>query len=77
MQHAEQTGVIPVHHRWEPGGGAPNLRWPWGSGGKAPSLWAIFAIFSEKIAIFVPLGSNFAPFWSHLKELTCKDLKAS
>ena len=32
-----------------------------------------FCDFSTKIAILSPLGSNFVPFWSHVKKLNYLD----
>ena len=37
------------------GAGAPSCRRLWGSGGEAPSRWAIFCNFLEKKAILMPL----------------------
>ena len=39
-----------------------------GPGGEAPSCWAIFCKFLEKVAILMPFGSHSARFQSHLKE---------
>ena len=57
--NVSQTGV------W---GGAPSRRWLWGSGGKAPSRWAIFVRFWKK-SYFNPIGSHFARVQSQVKEL--------
>ena len=40
-----------------------------GSGGKAPSRWAIFVSFLEKKSYFNPIGLHFTRVHSHLKEL--------
>ena len=39
-----------------------------GLGGGAPSRWAIFCNFLEKMAILMRFGSHFARFQSHSKE---------
>ena len=36
--------------------------------GKAPSHWAIFCNFLEKIAILMPFGPHFTRFQRHLKK---------
>ena len=48
--------VTQRYYRRGSGGGIPSRRRLWGSGGKAPSRWAIFAIFLEKKAILMPLN---------------------
>ena len=50
------------------GGGATSCRRLWESGNEAPSSWAIFCKFLEKMAILMPFGSHFARFQNHLKE---------
>ena len=50
-----------------PGGGATSRRRLWESGYEAPSRWAIFCNFLEKMA-YMPFRSHFARFQSHLKE---------
>ena len=57
-KRVEKTSVIQRYHRWESGGGAPSCRRLCGSGGKAPSRWAIFCNFLEKKAILMPLNHN-------------------
>ena len=51
-----------------PRGGATSRRKLWKPRAEAPSRWAIFCKFLEKIAILMPFGSHFARFQSHLKE---------
>ena len=58
--NASQTGV------WGPE--PPSRRWLWGSGGKAPSCWAIFVSFWKK-SYLNPIRSQFARVQSHFKEL--------
>ena len=50
------------------GDGAPSRQWLWGSGGEAPSRWAIFVSFWKK-SYFNLIGSHRARVHSHLKEL--------
>ena len=60
-----------------PAGGTTYRRRLGESGGEAPSRWAIFCNFLEKIAILKPFGSYFARFQSNLKEKNFGDLKAN
>ena len=71
-----------MYHRRGFGGGAPSRRRLWGSGGEAPSRWAIFCNFLEKKAILMPLdhisqcskpfeNTRFLTFESQLKKSNC------
>ena len=59
------------------GGGTPTRRWLWGSGGKAPSRWAIFVSFWKKKSYLNPIGSHFTLVQSHFKELDFQHFKAT